>query len=267
MSCTLDVGSENKIKNGRHALFAWNVPLVYHSSLTEQVLALVLESDVLLPPLHIKLVLMKQMFQAMDKTLPAFNYLVPNLSGAKIKEGIFVGPQIRQLIFDSSFDASMNDIELASWVAFKNVCAGFLGKHKDINYIMSIGRLLETYQTMGCNMYLKLHFLMSYLELFPKNLGEVNDEQGERFHQDISTMENRYKGKWSPTILADYCWMLKRDKPEALYKRKCMVNIFSHNSLVYYHINYLYYLYMKYTLSFLCHYLKLWVDAHNTISV
>ena len=94
--------------------------------------ALIDKSDVLLPPLHIKLGLMKQMVKAMDKTLPAFNYLVekfPNLSGATIKEGIFVGPQIRQLIFDSSFDASMNDIELAAWVAFKNACAGFLGKH------------------------------------------------------------------------------------------------------------------------------------------
>ena len=172
------------------------------------------KSDVLLPPLHIKLGLMKQMVKAMDKTLPAFNYLVekfPNLSGAKIKEGIFVGPQIRQLIFDSSFAASINDIEPAAWVAFKNVCAGFLGKHKDMNYIRLIGRLLETYQTMGCNMSLKLHFLMSHLELFPENLGVVNDEQGERFHQDISTMERRNKGKWSPTMLADYCWMLKRD--------------------------------------------------------
>ena len=117
----------------------------------------------------------------------------------------------------------MNDIELAAWVAFKNVCAGFLGKHKDINCVQLIGRLLETYQTMGCNMSLKLHFLMSHLELFPEKPGRG---EGERFHQDISTMERRYKGKWSPTMLADYCWMLKRDKPEPLYKRKCMVKHF-----------------------------------------
>ena len=136
--------------------------------------ALIDKSDVLLPPLHNKLGLMKQMVKAKDKTLPAFNYLVekfPNLSGAKIKEGIFVGPQIRQLMFDSSFDASMNDIELADWVAFKNVCAGFLGKHKDMNYVVLIARLLEKYQMMGCNMSLKLHFLMSHLEFFPEKPG------------------------------------------------------------------------------------------------
>ena len=46
------------------------------------------KSDVLLPPLNIKLGSMKQMVKAMDKTLPAFDYLVekfPYLSKAKIK--------------------------------------------------------------------------------------------------------------------------------------------------------------------------------------
>jgi len=32
----------------------------------------------------------------------------------------------------------------------------------------------------------------------------VSDEHGERFHQDIATMEKRYQGKWYTTMLADY---------------------------------------------------------------
>jgi len=39
----------------------------------------------------------------------------------------------------------------------------------------------------------------------------VSDEHGERFHQDISSMEKRYQGKWNCAILADYCWTLARD--------------------------------------------------------
>ncbi|KAH9633685.1 hypothetical protein HF086_012611 [Spodoptera exigua] len=50
--------------------------------------------------------------------------------------------------------------------------------------------------------------------------GAVSDEHGERFHQDISDMEKRYQGKWSPNMLADYCWTIKRDQPEAKYSRK-----------------------------------------------
>ncbi|KDR22417.1 hypothetical protein L798_02510, partial [Zootermopsis nevadensis] len=57
----------------------------------------------------------------------------------------------------------------------------------------------------------KMHFLPSHLDFFPSNCGAFSDEHGERFHQDISAMEQRYKIKWSAAMLADYCWMVKRD--------------------------------------------------------
>ena len=41
-------------------------------------------------------------------------------------------------------------------------------------------------------MSLKIHFLHSHWDFFPPNLGAVSDEQGERFHQDIATIEKRY---------------------------------------------------------------------------
>ena len=46
----------------------------------------------------------------------------------------------------------------------------------------------------------------------------MSDEHGEWFHQDISEMDNRYIGKWSPAMLADFCWNLKRDQPETSHK-------------------------------------------------
>jgi len=44
---------------------------------------------------------------------------------------------------------------------------------------------------MGAIMCIKLHFLCSHLDHFPENRGDLSDEQGERFHQDISEMEVR----------------------------------------------------------------------------
>lgn len=73
---------------------------------------------------------------------------------------------------------------------------------------------------MGCNMSLKIHLLDSHLCSFPDNLGAVSDEHGERFHQDISVMESRYQGRWSAAMLADYCWNLHRDAPNAEHRRK-----------------------------------------------
>jgi len=46
----------------------------------------------------------------------------------------------------------------------------------------------------------------SHLDFFPENCGAVSDEHGEHFHQDISSMQKRYQGKWNCAMLADYCW-------------------------------------------------------------
>ena len=47
--------------------------------------------------------------------------------------------------------------------------------------------MLEHFKILGINMSIKVHFLYSRLNLFPENLGDVSDEQGERFHQDMKT--------------------------------------------------------------------------------
>ena len=186
-------------------------------------LPLVNPEKIILPPLHIKLGLMKNFVKAMDRTGRGFQYLqdkFPRISEAKLKEGIFVGPQIRQVIRDENFNNTLNNVELSAWVAFKNVVSQFLGNYKAQNYAELVDDLLTSYKNLGCNMSLKMHFLHSHLEFFPANLGDVSDEHGERFHQEISCMEKRYQGKWSPQMLADYCWSLQRDAPHMIYNRK-----------------------------------------------
>ena len=69
--------------------------------------------NVILPPLHIKLGLMKQFVKALNKESAAFKYVVhkfPALSQAKAKEGIFVGPDIRQLLNDDNFELTMDNL-------------------------------------------------------------------------------------------------------------------------------------------------------------
>ena len=59
------------------------------------------------PPLHIKLGLFKQFVKAFNKKSLMFQFLQknsPNWSEAKIKEGVFVGPQIQKLILNTKFD-------------------------------------------------------------------------------------------------------------------------------------------------------------------
>jgi len=54
-------------------------------------------SEILLPSTHLKLGLTKNSVKAMNQEEAAFTYLrekFPRLSEAKLKEGIFIGPQI-----------------------------------------------------------------------------------------------------------------------------------------------------------------------------
>ena len=66
------------------------------------------------------------------------------------------------------------------------------GKTRSRNYTALIDELLACFEFIGCNMSLKVHFLHSHLSFFPVNASDVSDEHGEKFHQDISEMENIY---------------------------------------------------------------------------
>ena len=68
--------------------------------------------------------------------------------------------------------------------------------------------------------HLKFTFLHSHLDFFQENLGEVSDDQGERFHLDIKSMLHRNQGSWNDSMMADYCWMLYRDAPDVVHQRK-----------------------------------------------
>jgi len=109
----------------------------------------------------------------------------------KLKAGIFDGPQSRQLINDPHFITSMNEIESCAWSSFVLVVKNSLGNKKAENYTQLVEDRLFYFNRLGCNMSVKVHYLHSHLDLFPENVGELSEEQGERFHQDIKTIEAR----------------------------------------------------------------------------
>jgi hypothetical protein len=184
---------------------------------------LVNPDKIFLPPLHIKLGLMKQFTQALNKEGTCFQYICskfPRLSCEKLKAGIFVGPQIRKLMLNSEFEEQMTNVEKEAWASFRSVVNNFLGNKKASNYKEIVNHMLEKFKILGCNMSVKLQFLHSHIDYFPENLGKVSEEQKERFHQDIKEMEKRYQGKWNTNMMADYCWMLKRDTAKEGNSRK-----------------------------------------------
>ena len=78
----------------------------------------------------------------------------------------------------------------------------------------------------------KLLFLRSHFDCFPKNYGDLGEERKERFHQDICIMEERYKGRWAVNFPVDNWWCLKGDAVADKHGRKSMKRPFIHECLL-----------------------------------
>jgi len=116
---------------------------------------------------------MKNFVKVMNQEEAVFTYLREKflrLSETKFKEGIFIGPQIRDIIKEEYFDKLLQGGEKAAWHSFKFLVKGFLGNRRAQNYEELVNNLLQSYQKLGCNISLKIHFLQSHLDFFPREL-------------------------------------------------------------------------------------------------
>ena len=147
-----------------------------------------------------------------------------------MKEGIFVGPQITQLFEDQDFSTKLNYTDKRAWMAFENVCRNFPGKEKSGKFQWNCAAANFTIQWgITCNW----NFILCIpIWIFsPWKQGSLLWWTWRKFLHEISRIENRCSGKWSPNTLADYCWSLIRETPtgEARGKRRwseCLVIFF-----------------------------------------
>ena len=145
---------------------------------------------------------MKQFVKALNKEGACFKYICgkfPCLTIEILKVGIFNGPQIRKLMNDHEFPSSMSKEEFYAWNAFVKVVKNFFGNKKASNYKELVANLLSSFENIGAKMSINVHFLHSHLDRFPEILSALSDERGERFHQDVKEMEERYQGRWMPS--------------------------------------------------------------------
>lgn len=85
---------------------------------------------ILLPVLHIKLGLFKNFVKALKpdgEPVAILRRNFPSISSAKLKEGIFIGPQIRKMMKDQVFKDSLSTVENRAWEALLSVVQNFLG--------------------------------------------------------------------------------------------------------------------------------------------
>lgn len=131
------------------------------------------------------------------------------------------------MLKSADFEASLNEIQKEAFECIRLVTTHFLGNYRAPNYKDIIENMLTAFKKLNVHMSLKIHFLADHLDFFPENLGAVSDEQGERFHQDIAAMEERYKGKDSLSMIGNYLWSIARNiDPETLNRQTSRPKIY-----------------------------------------
>ena len=117
-----------------------------------------------------------------SKALSYVQAMFPKLSEAKVKGGIFTGPQIPKMLGSKVLEDKMTTLDREAWRSFRNVVHCFLGRNKANNNEDCLETLLQTYCKLKCRMSLKMHYLHSHLDFFRPNLTDVSEEHGERFY-------------------------------------------------------------------------------------
>ena len=90
---------------------------------------------------------MKNFVKAMNQEEAASTYLwekFPRLSKSKPKEGIFIGPQIRDVIKDEFFDRLLQGDEKAVWDSFKFIVKVLFGNRRAQNYEELVNNSLQS---------------------------------------------------------------------------------------------------------------------------
>jgi hypothetical protein len=103
-------------------------------------------------------------------------------SNVEIKQEVFVGSHITELILYVKYEDQQNKVDKAAWKSLKNITISFLGYHKADSYSDMAVDLVKSYKAVVCNMSIRVNLLYSHLDLFGENLGELNDKHGGRFH-------------------------------------------------------------------------------------
>jgi len=59
-----------------------------------------------------------------------FKNTFPRIGDAKNKKGVFVVPQVRELIQNVKFEDPLSEVEKTAWKSFKTITTCFPGDHK-----------------------------------------------------------------------------------------------------------------------------------------
>lgn len=152
-----------------------------------------------IPPLHLKLGLMKNFVNVTDQNGAGFYYLLTKFPGiaseVKGKTGVFNGIQFGLALDNQDFVRFLTK-------QLRAAC----GK---LRIMKNLQLLCDRCSDVGCHpKYISLILIWTSYRILArsvKNMGKGT------INKEIATVETRYYGRLNPIIVGNYCWILQRD--------------------------------------------------------
>ncbi len=172
--------------------------------------ALVPADNSIFPPFHLKLGVFRVLYKQLNQQ--AKDYAKTKF---KKKEEVFNGPEIFKLCKDPTFSSKLKKHEKAAFEAFKDVSTFVLTSkvHPTLTNEQLVDTLFKTFKKLDCSVTYIMQLLRSHIDRIPKNADDYSDQHGERYHQKLRLLENRFVSRPSISMLAKYCF----DKTEYAY--------------------------------------------------
>lgn len=120
---------------------------------------------------------------------------------------------------DVEFENDLEEGETIAWDNLKAVIEFVLGVQRSDHWRLVVDNMLQSFENIGVNMSLKIHFLHFHQDQFDRQMPSESDEHGERFHQVSANLENWYTGKKLDSLLADLCWNLQMQIEDDEYQQ------------------------------------------------
>ena len=87
----------------------------------------------------------------------------------------------------------------------------FLGNTKDSDYQSIVENMLDLLPSTWLSLTFEGSFLLAHVDCFLESLGDLSEENGDYFHQKMRAIEALHLERWDVTMMADYCWYLRRN--------------------------------------------------------
>lgn len=131
------------------------------------------------------------------------------ISSDKLHNGILVGPDIDKICKNVAFKESLDNCQLEAYRCLIDVMKNVLTPTNlsTAEKKASVNNLMLSLKQLNCNYSPKMHAIHHHFSVLLDRQYSVSDQHGEKMHQTMKVLEDRYDGKSCCSLLSDYIWL------------------------------------------------------------